>query len=62
MAQPGTAPTTDSDPCPQAETNVNHVNSLGWTALLEAVILGGGSTRYQDVVRILLDAGGPQPG
>lgn len=37
--------------------DVNHVNHLGWTALLEAVILGDGSRRYQDVVRILLDAG-----
>jgi len=37
--------------------DVNHVNDLGWTALLEAVILGDGSTRYQEIVRILLDAG-----
>jgi uncharacterized protein len=38
-------------------TNVNHVNQLGWTALLEAVILGDGSRRYLQIVRILLDAG-----
>jgi uncharacterized protein len=37
--------------------DVNHVNDLGWTALLEAVILGDGSTRYQEIVRVLLDAG-----
>jgi ankyrin repeat protein len=37
--------------------DVNHVNDLGWTALLEAVILGDGSTPYQDIVRTLLDAG-----
>jgi uncharacterized protein len=37
--------------------DVNHVNDLGWTALLEAVILGDGGTRHQEVVRILLDAG-----
>jgi ankyrin repeat protein len=37
--------------------DVNHVNDLGWTALLEAVILGDGSTPYQEIVRILLDAG-----
>ncbi len=37
--------------------DVNHVNDLGWTALLEAVILGDGSRRYQQIVRILLDAG-----
>jgi hypothetical protein len=34
---------------------VNHVNRLGWTALLEAVILGDGSKTYQDIVRLLLD-------
>jgi uncharacterized protein len=37
--------------------DVNHVNDLGWTALLEAVILGDGSAPYQEIVRILLDAG-----
>ena len=37
--------------------NVNHVNNLGWTALLEAVILGDGSTPYQEIVQILLAAG-----
>ena len=37
--------------------NVNHVNDLGWSALLEAVILGDGSERYQQVVRILVEAG-----
>jgi ankyrin repeat protein len=37
--------------------DVNHVNSLGWTALLEAVILGDGGERHQEIVRILLDAG-----
>lgn len=39
------------------DIDVNHVNDLGWTALLETVILGDGSTRYQQIVRILLDAG-----
>jgi uncharacterized protein len=37
--------------------DVNHVNDLGWTAMLEAVILGDGSEPYQRIVRILLDAG-----
>ena len=37
--------------------DVNHVNNLGWTALLEAVILGDGSRRYQQIVMILLDGG-----
>ena len=37
--------------------DLDHVNRLGWTALLEAVILGDGGERHQEVVRILLDAG-----
>lgn len=37
--------------------DVNHVNDLGWTALLEAVILGDGSAPYVEIVQILLDAG-----
>ena len=37
--------------------DVNHVNRLGWTALLEAVVLGDGGPRHQEIVRILLAAG-----
>ena len=37
--------------------DVNHVNDLGWTALLEAVILGDGGPAHQEIVRILLRAG-----
>jgi hypothetical protein len=37
--------------------DVNHVNRLGWTALLEAVILGDGGADHQETVRILLAAG-----
>lgn len=37
--------------------DVDHVNDLGWTALLEAVILGDGGPRHQEIVRILLAAG-----
>ena len=37
--------------------DVNHVNRLGWTALLEAVLLGDGGPRHQEIVRILLAAG-----
>lgn len=37
--------------------DIDHVNRLGWTALLEAVVLGDGGERHQEVVRILLDAG-----
>jgi uncharacterized protein len=41
----------------RTDIDVNHVNDLGWTALLEAVILGDGSKRYQQIVTILLSAG-----
>nr|MBA2508684.1 ankyrin repeat domain-containing protein [Nocardioidaceae bacterium] len=37
--------------------NLDHVNDLGWTALLEAVVLGDGGRRHQQVVRALLGAG-----
>lgn len=36
---------------------LDHVNNLGWTALLEAVILGDGGTDHQEVVRALIEAG-----
>lgn len=36
---------------------VDHVNRLGWTALMEAIVLGDGSRRYQEIVQILKDAG-----
>lgn len=41
----------------QTDVDINHVNDLGWTALLEAVILGTGGKNHQEIVRILLDAG-----
>ena len=36
---------------------LDHVNNLGWTALIEAVILGDGGPDHQDVVSALLSAG-----
>lgn len=41
----------------QTGIDVNHVNDLGWTALLEAVTLGRGTEPWQEIVRILLAAG-----
>jgi ankyrin repeat protein len=41
----------------QADVNINHINNLGWTALHEAIILGDGSGRYVDTVRVLVAAG-----
>ncbi|WP_411103980.1 ankyrin repeat domain-containing protein [Streptomyces sp. cmx-4-9] len=38
-------------------TDVDHVNRLGWTALLEAVVLGDGGARHEEVVAALLAAG-----
>ncbi len=37
--------------------DVNHVNNLGWTCLMEIVILGDGGPRHQQVARLVLDAG-----
>ena len=36
--------------------NVDHVNNLGWTALLETVLLGDGGPTYAEIVRLLLAA------
>lgn len=36
---------------------IDHINRLGWTALMEAVILGNGGSTYQQIVQILKDAG-----
>lgn len=36
---------------------LDRVNNIGWTALLEAVILGNGGQVYQDIVAALLQAG-----
>jgi len=37
--------------------DVNHVNNLGWTCLLEIVVLGDGGLRHIDVTRKVLAAG-----
>ncbi|HEY4651148.1 MAG TPA: ankyrin repeat domain-containing protein [Pontibacter sp.] len=36
---------------------VDHVNRLGWTGLMEAIVLGDGSEKYQQIVQILKDGG-----
>ncbi|MGW8376589.1 ankyrin repeat domain-containing protein [Streptomyces sp. ODS28] len=41
----------------RTDMEVDHVNRLGWTALLEAVILGDGGRDHQRVVALLLDHG-----
>ncbi len=37
--------------------DINHINQLGWTALLEAIVLTDGSERYQEIIRILIKHG-----
>lgn len=41
----------------ETDIDVDHVNRLGWTALLEAVILGDGGRAHQEIVELLLAAG-----
>jgi ankyrin repeat protein len=41
----------------EAGVAVDHINKLGWTALLEAIILGSGGERHEQIVNMLLKAG-----
>jgi len=41
----------------KSKIDVNHVNNLGWTALMEAVILSDGGSDQQQIVRLLLAHG-----
>ncbi len=41
----------------QTDVAVNHVNNLGWTALLEAIILSDGGVKHQQIVQLLIDHG-----
>ena len=41
----------------RTDVDVDHVNDLGWTALLEAVVLGSGGPAHQEIVRLLVAAG-----
>lgn len=41
----------------QTDVDVDHINNLGWTALHEAIVLGDGSQRYVDTVRLLVAGG-----
>jgi ankyrin repeat protein len=40
-----------------SDVDVNHVNNLGWTALLEAIVLSDGGPRHQQIVQRLIDHG-----
>ena len=40
-----------------SDVDVNHVNNLGWTALLEAIVLSDGGPRHQQIVELLIGHG-----
>jgi len=41
----------------ETDVDVDHVNRLGWTALLEAIVLSDGGPRHQEVVALLIEHG-----
>ena len=41
----------------ESDVDVNHVNNLGWTGLLEAIILADGDATHQEIVGLLLEHG-----
>ena len=41
----------------KTDMDVNHINNLGWTALLEAIILTDGGKVYQDIIKVLIAHG-----
>jgi ankyrin repeat protein len=41
----------------RAGAPLDHVNNLGWTALIESIVLGDGGSRHTDTLRALVEAG-----
>ena len=41
----------------RAGAPLDHVNNLGWTALIESIVLGDGGPRHTDTLGALVDAG-----
>lgn len=41
----------------QAGAPLDHVNNLGWTALIESIVLGDGGQRHTATLKALIDAG-----
>lgn len=39
------------------DINVNHTNFVGWTPLIEAIILNNGGKRQQEIVKMLIEHG-----
>jgi ankyrin repeat protein len=40
-----------------ARSPLNHINNLGWTALMEAIVLGNGGANHTATLRALVEAG-----
>jgi ankyrin repeat protein len=38
-------------------SNLDHINNLQWTALIESIVLGNGGKRHQACLKALIDAG-----
>ena len=41
----------------RAGAPLDHVNNLGWTALIESIVLGDGGPRHTETLRALVEAG-----
>jgi ankyrin repeat protein len=41
----------------RAKAPLDHVNNLGWTALIESIVLGDGGARHTATLKALVDAG-----
>ena len=41
----------------RAGAPLDHINNLGWTALIESIVLGDGGSRHTETLRVLLEAG-----
>jgi uncharacterized protein len=41
----------------ESDVDVNHINNLGWTALMEAIVLGSGGKEHQRAVELLIEYG-----
>jgi uncharacterized protein len=41
----------------RAGAPLDHVNNLGWTAVIESIVLGDGGPRHADTLRVLVEAG-----
>lgn len=41
----------------RTDVDVNHVNNLGWTALMEAIVLNDGGKNQQETIKLLIQHG-----